>query len=196
MVVNIMKSLAPGFLLATPELVDKNFERTVILLFQHGTDGALGLVLNREGEHELAEVLAGTEFVMDDPELGDLTVFVGGPVSLDSGWVVFEGDDPFDESFEIEGGLRVTGSKKVLQFLLSLRGVQRFAFFLGYAGWGAGQLDAEMDEGSWFPAPIDRRLIFETPITNRWRTAFLAQGVDPALWSLSRVLHNDGQIEN
>lgn len=186
----MFESAAPCFLLATPTLLDPNFHQTVVLLFHHTPEGALGVVVNRESELCLAELLEKLE--MADMELpgerdegfGEQLVLEGGPVSPEAGWVVFEGNEGSEQSFDLGDGLRVTGSLEVFRALMSGPGDGRMAFTLGYAGWGPGQLEMELEEGAWMPAPVDRELLFGLPCDQRWRRTFLSIGVDPTLWSL------------
>lgn len=181
----MFKSLAPGFLLATPPLTDPNFKQTIVLLFAHTPEGAMGVVVNRPSQRFLSEVLDAAGLDCLDARLRGQRVFAGGPVQSESGWVVFEGKDPLDESFGVTGDLRITGSLEVFKTLLEDRNRGRMMFLLGYAGWGPGQLDSEIEVGSWMPVPADAKTVFEVPVEERWRHAFFACGIDPNLWSLS-----------
>jgi putative transcriptional regulator len=178
------KSYAPGILLATPTLTDPNFSRTVVLLFHHDEKGSMGLIVNRPSERRLGEVLAAAGLKSGDPAVPGLAVCQGGPVVTESGWVVFEGTDPRGQSFDLGDGMRVTGSLDVFKDLLKRRAARRMLFALGYAGWGPGQLDMEMEAGAWIPVGIDRSLLFEAPFDERWRRGFQAMGIDPNLWSM------------
>jgi putative transcriptional regulator len=181
----MFKSLAPGFLLATPHLTDPNFKQTVVLLFAHTAEGAMGVIVNRPSNRFLREVLDSAGLECPEATLRGQRVFAGGPVQSESGWVVFEGDDPLAESFEITETLRVTGSVDVFKALLADKSRGRLMFLLGYAGWSPGQLDAEIESGSWLPVPADPATVFEVPVEDRWRSAYLACGIDPNLWSLT-----------
>lgn len=179
------ESLAPGFLLATPSLQDPNFRRAVVLLFHHTPDGALGLVVNRPSKRNLGELLDLIEVKPDPPAVAmrDLPVLVGGPVSPGSGWLIFEGKDPEGMSFKVQDDLRVTGSMDVFRMMLERGPPGGVAFLLGYAGWGPGQLDHEMEAGAWMAAPVEREALFEWPYEDRWRRAFLSLGIDPNFWT-------------
>ncbi len=181
----MFRSLAPCFLLSTPPLTDPHFRQTVVLLFAHTSDGAMGLVVNRPSPRFLAEVLDAAGVACPDATLRGQRVFEGGPVQAESGWVVYEGPDPKGESFAVAGNLRVTGSLDVFKALLADPERGRMMFLLGYAGWGPGQLDAEVSAAAWLPVPADAATVFEVPVEERWRYSFLAQGIDPSLWSLT-----------
>lgn len=177
------QSLAPGFLLATPILEDPNFRRTVVLLFHHTPEGALGLVVNRPSNRNLGELLDLIQMPVGHSSIRDLPVLLGGPVSPGSGWIIFEGDDPSGMSFVVRDGLRVTGSLAVLKDLIEHGPKGHVSFLLGYSGWGPGQLDREMEAGAWMTAPADRETLFECPYDERWRRAWLSIGIDPNLWT-------------
>jgi len=181
----MFKSLAPGFLLATPHLTDPNFKQAVVLLFAHSPDGAMGVIVNRPSQRFLREVLDSAGLECPEATLRGQRVYAGGPVQSESGWVVFEGEDPLGESFEIADALRVTGSVDVFKALLANPSRGRLMFLLGYAGWSPGQLDAEIEAGSWLPVPADSATVFEVPVEERWRHSYLACGIDPNLWSLT-----------
>jgi len=177
--------LPPAFLLASPSLQDPNFRSTVVLLFRHDEEGAMGLVVNRSTEHPLGELLESLDLVAQDPAAARLSIGFGGPVSPGIGWIVYEGGEGEGESFPVLGEVRVSGSRAVLEQVVRRREIGRFLFVLGYAGWAAGQLESELEAGAWVPAPVDRRLLFEEEPEKRWRSAFLALGIDPGLWSAS-----------
>jgi len=173
---------APGILLASPTLSDPNFAKTLVLLFHHDDNGATGLVVNRVGDQRLGELLDNLGAEVADPAFRRTRIYTGGPVAEGIGWVIYEGDEGVDESFHVEGDLRVSGSRAVLDQLLRRTRVGRFVFLLGYAGWAPGQLETEIEMGAWVPVPVDRRLIFDVPVEQRWHLAYQGLGIDPASW--------------
>jgi len=173
-------SFAPTLLLAMPQLRDKNFARSVVLLCEHGAEGAVGFVLNRPTEVRAADAVA-----LDPPLRGDsgLMLWTGGPVEPQRGFLLL-GDDPgVADSERISEGLHLTASVEVLRRLLEAEpGVlaqQRCRLLLGYAGWGPRQLDAELTASSWLTAPPDADLVFQTPPGDMWERAIRSLGVDP-----------------
>ncbi len=179
------KSLAPGFLLATPMLEDPNFRRTVVLLFHHTPEGAIGLVVNRPSKRTLGDLLDLIEAKTGpaaDP-LRHLPVLVGGPVAPGSGWLIFEGKDEGGMSFTVLDDLKVTGSMDVFRRMLEHGPEGQVAFLLGYSGWGPGQLDHEMEVGAWMTAPVSKDAVFRWPFHERWRRAYLSLGIDPDFWT-------------
>jgi len=179
---------APCLLLATPILLDPNFHESVVLLFHHTEEGALGLVINRPSEGSLRGLIEGSGIEIGDaePAILEQNVMLGGPVNPTAGWVVFEGEDPTGQSFRVEGDLHVTGAKEVLETLLNRDNPGRLAFLAGYAGWGPGQLDAELETGAWMPAPLDCGTIFDASCDGKWRKSFLSIGIDPSMWSMEQ----------
>ncbi len=173
-------SLAPTLLLAMPQLRDPNFTRTVVLLCEHSSNGALGFVVNR-----CTDVLAATAVELDPPLQRDNGMYLwsGGPVEPERGFLLL-GDDPeVEDSERLAEGLHLTASRVVLRQLLEAEPAaisrRHCRLLLGYAGWGPGQLDAEMAASAWLTAPVDPGLLFETPPTEMWERAIRSLGVEP-----------------
>ena len=173
-------SFAPTLLLAMPQLRDPNFVRSVVLLCEHGAQGALGFVVNRP-----TEVRAVDAVVLDPPASGDsgLMLWAGGPVESQRGFLLL-GDDPgVADSERVAEGFHLTASVDVLRRLLTAApadtALRRARLLLGYAGWGPGQLDAELTASAWLTAPTEPSLVFETPPAEMWERAIRGLGVDP-----------------
>jgi putative transcriptional regulator len=173
------ESLAPGFLVAMPQLADPNFRRTVVLLVAHGEEGTLGFVVNRTLPATVTEVLEGLDIAWGGHR--EAAVHYGGPVLPQGGWVLFAPppDLPTPEDCqEILPGLHVSPSLSVLRGLAGSP-PERFRLLLGHAGWGGGQLESELVEGSWLLVPATPELIFDVPAEDMWETAIRSLGVDP-----------------
>lgn len=175
--------LAPGFLVAAPSLLDPNFRQSVVLLIDHRTDGSLGFVVNRPSDITFEGVVQELGI---GPEVGappEVPVLIGGPVAPHTGWIVFDpttSDVPLDSTIEVTSHLRVSASRELLRELAQRdQDARRHLLVLGYAGWGAGQLDAEIKQGAWIPVDLDESVIFDTPYENRWNAALAALGIDP-----------------
>jgi putative transcriptional regulator len=169
--------LAPGFLIAVPQLLDPNFSQSVVLLLQQNDEGALGLVVNRESPILLKDLCRDHEIdYAGDP---DKRVRVGGPVQPEQGLVLYDAglDDP--EGRAVLDGLQVSASTKTLSRLCGDSSI-RFHCFSGYAGWAPGQLEREIGEGSWILAPVDPRLLLDTPPEDLWLAALRTNGIDPS----------------
>jgi putative transcriptional regulator len=167
------------FLIAMPQLQDMFFTKTITLLAEFTKDGAMGLILNRPLAASLTQVL-GNEM----PELkgAPVNLYWGGPVQNDRGWVLHEDASLAADSTEIDPGLFLTASSDVLKKLAPRAGrpdAPRFRFFLGYAGWGPGQLEQEMAASSWVTAPLNRSLMFDENAETLWERSLALLGVDP-----------------
>ena len=167
-------SLAPSLLLSMPQLLDQNFCRTVVLLCHHSDKGAFGLVVNRP------LVTTGR----------DLEVWIGGPVEQDRSWILVGGDEYDDlPGNRIAEGLSLSRSPELLQRLLEPDPPPNARLLVGYAGWGPGQLEAELNASAWLIGEVDRELIFNTPPDRMWETAIRRLGADPAALQMSRGVH-------
>lgn len=173
--------LANHLLIAMPGLNDPNFARGVTLLCQHNDDGALGIVVNRLSPLTLGEVLDQMQIQSTVPGLDQQPVHAGGPVQLDRGFVLHEPCGAFDSTFRVSDALCVTTSRDVLAAMAEGRGPARALVALGYAGWGAGQLESEIRENAWLSVPADPSILFETPVEDRWEAAARLAGVDMRL---------------
>jgi len=191
-------ALAPCFLLSMPQLADPNFAKSVILVCEHSAEGAFGLVINRLSE------LTAAEAVQLSPELeapNDLPLLIGGPVEPQRGWILtsrapevagVEGANRPDGvlSREIGAGLHLSASPLLLRRVLQAHPIPRRTVVLaGYAGWGPGQLDAELAESAWLIAPVELDLIFEIPSAVCWEMAMQRLGVDPKMLRASQGIH-------
>jgi putative transcriptional regulator len=174
----MQEGLAPGLLVASPQLQDPNFRRSVVLLLQQGDDGALGVVINFESPLLLRELCDDHEISYSgDPEK---KVRRGGPVQPDQGIVLYADEHPDPDGRQVMRGLNVSASRSTLERLCTLaRG--RFHCFAGYAGWGPGQLEREIGEGSWIIAPVNPDALFDRDPEEVWLETLHDLGIDPAL---------------
>ncbi|MBL8244474.1 MAG: YqgE/AlgH family protein [Rhodanobacteraceae bacterium] len=173
--------LANHLLIAMPGLSDPNFSRGVTLLCQHSAEGALGIVVNRLSNFTLGEVLEQMNISTSVPGLAETPVYAGGPVQTDRGFVVHEAGAAWDSTFRVSDQVAVTTSRDVLAAMAEGRGPQRALVALGYAGWGAGQLEDEIRENSWLSVPASGSILFDTPLEQRWQAAARLAGVDMRL---------------
>ena len=177
-----MSSLAPGFLVAAPILHDPNFAGTVVLVVEHSPEGALGFVVNRAAGAALREVLAQLG-VGELPVRNEIAVMVGGPVSPD-GLDRVEGTGAVEQREDVlmvTPSLGVSASKQFLLDAVQGKASGRAMLVQGYAGWGPGQLEAELAQGVWIPVDLDARVIFDTVAEQRWTAALAVLGEPAAL---------------
>lgn len=178
--------LAPGFLVAAPTLRDPNFSRSVVLLIDHREDGSLGFVINKKARVPFESVIEELELGDDQQPPPDAPVLVGGPVAPNTGWIVFDPTDSpmaLETTIEVSPRIRVSASKELLEQLATTPAeeAERHMLVLGYAGWGAGQLDQEIRQGSWIPVDLDEKVVFDAPYEERWELALSVLGIDPRL---------------
>ncbi|MBV6413264.1 MAG: hypothetical protein OMOMHJEC_01076 [Xanthomonadales bacterium] len=173
--------LANHLLIAMPGLADPNFSRGVTFLCQHSAEGALGIVVNRLSNFRLGEVLEQMQISTSVRGLAEQPVYAGGPVQTDRGFVVHAPGDAWDSTFKVSDEVAVTTSRDVLAAMAQGRGPQRALVALGYAGWGAGQLEDEIRGNAWLSVPAQGSILFETPLETRWQAAAMLAGVDMRL---------------
>jgi putative transcriptional regulator len=172
---NAGSDLAPGFLIAVPQMDDPNFSRSVVLLVEHNETGAMGIVCNRPSDVALADI--GREHGLTVPDAAG-PAFIGGPVARERGFLVHRRADVGD-SVELEDGVFLSVSTEILKILLAGDPAE-YRLCLGYAGWGPGQLEREMVAGGWINSSITQKRIFETPVDKIWDAVIRDLGIDPA----------------
>lgn len=187
----VPNSLAPAFLLSMPQLMDPNFDRTVVLLCKHSEEGAFGLVVNRP------VMTSGRVAVnLDPPFETDRTirVWVGGPVEPQRSWMLV-GNPPREDDLEggmaITDGLYLSTSPGLLRRTLEPDPPARVHLVVGYSGWRAGQLEAELAASAWLLSDVDPELVFSVDPLEMWETAIRRIGAEPAALAgqMSRGVH-------
>lgn len=171
-------SLQDHFLIAMPAMADPHFTETVTYICKHDAEGAFGIVVNRPSELSLAELLSQLSITLEDRNLAERPVFLGGPVEPQRGFVLHRSEQAFDGTLTMPSDIKVTVSTDVLAAIGGGKGPEPFFVALGYAGWGAGQLEAELRASSWLTVPADAAIIFDTPTEQRWTAALGMPGVD------------------
>jgi putative transcriptional regulator len=175
--------LAEQLLIAMPGLHDGFFGRSVSLVCQHDEQGAMALMLNRDSEYSLGSLFAQLELACDDPALCGRAVLSGGPVKPERGFILHDDGVSWDSSLQLSCGLTVSSSRDILEALAAGTGPKRFQVLLGYSGWSANQLEAEIADNAWLHAPLSREIIFDVPAERRWQAAAKQLGVDLSLIS-------------
>ena len=182
-----MDSLRGKLLLSAPNLFDPNFRRTVVLIAEHTEDGALGLVLNRPAETTVAEAVPDLEWLTPTEEE---PIYAGGPVGADSVIVLAEFDDP---------GLAAAIVMEDLGFVPAqaadpeeiTAATRRTRIFAGHAGWGPGQLDEELEEGSWIIEPAEVGDVFTEDPDGLWSAVLRRRGGE---WRLLATMPQDPSL--
>ena len=164
-------SLANHFLIAMPTLADPNFFRTVTYICEHNREGAVGIIINRPLDLTLGQILDHMGIQLLEPSLGQQPVFLGGPVQRERGFVIHEPVGGWDSSLGVTDTVGLTSSRDILMAMAQGGGPRRSLVALGYAGWGAGQLEQELATNAWLSGPADLRVLFDTPAEQRWQAA-------------------------
>lgn len=185
-------NLTNHFLIAMPGLQDPLFEHSVVYLCEHNQRGAMGLVINKPCDIDLKSLFDKVDLPLNRPDLENASVFFGGPVQTERGFVLHEAtfsdrDQPehpvYASTLAIPGGLEMTTSRDVLEAISSGSGPRKVLISLGYSAWGEGQLESELGDNSWLTVEADARLIFETPVAQRYAQALKLLGLEA--WMLS-----------
>jgi len=172
--------LVGQFLLAMPGIGDPRFEQAVIAMCGHDADGAIGIGIGATIDGlGLHDVLG--QFDIDPGEAPDAPVHFGGPVEPRRGFVIHSPDWGGQDTIEVAGRWSLSGTIDVLRAIAEGKGPARWLVALGYAGWGAGQLDGEMIRHGWFNVRADEALLYDTEADDRWSVGFATAGIDPRL---------------
>ena len=177
----VSRNFAGSLLVAHPNMVDPNFRRTVLFVSEHEpTEGALGVIINRPLDRPVAEL------VSEPPPAGlaDIPVFLGGPVGKNQlMFAAFEWQKgaglKLNQNIAFDEASHAQGHKNLLTVCA----------FVGYAGWGPGQLEAELHASAWLMSDVDRDLLFNTPAERMWEETIRRLGADPASLQMSRGVH-------
>ncbi len=165
-----MESLKGKLLLATPALFDPNFRRTVVLVGEHGEEGAMGLVLNRPSPVTVGEAVPSLGDVVGE----DAVVYFGGPVQPETVLVLADFEDPGSAATLVVGDVGFASSDGDLALLAER--TRRARVFAGYSGWGPGQLEAELEEESWLVEPAEGHDLFPSPGDDLFASVLRAKG--------------------
>jgi putative transcriptional regulator len=165
-------SLAGQLLVASPSMGDPRFDHAVILMVRHAETGALGIVVNKPlGERSLAALLQifGEK---DTNAAGDVRIFAGGPVQPELGFVVHTADYHLARTLDIDSHVALTSNPEILRDIAVNHGPKKSLIAFGYAGWGAGQLEGEIEKRVWVIVPADEMLIFDEDREKVWESAY------------------------
>jgi len=173
-----VKALAPGFLIAMPQLLDPNFKRAVVLMMEHTENGSMGLIFNRKAKMSLGDLAKNQELEIARPRSVE-PIYVGGPVEPYRGFLLHDRDTVAERS-QLLPGLFLSVTSEALTTLIADPGC-RLRFCLGYAGWGPGQVEREIAQGSWlFTEAVPETVLGADPV-QVWEEVIKSMGVDPAM---------------
>ncbi|HKJ08934.1 MAG TPA: YqgE/AlgH family protein [Gammaproteobacteria bacterium] len=170
--------LTNHLLIAMPTLADPNFSHTVTYVCEHNDEGALGIVINRPMDMRVREILSHLEIEPTRAEAADQPVYAGGPVQRERGFVLHEPLGHWEATLPVTDTIGLTASRDILAAIARGEGPPQHRIALGYAGWGAGQLEQEIVDNAWLSGPATARILFETPAEQCWQAAAGLLGVD------------------
>ena len=176
-------SLAGQVLIAMPGMADARFAHAVIYLCAHSRDGAMGIVVNRPLAQPSFDDLLKQLKIEPVPPARSIRLHSGGPVENGRGFVLHTTDWTDTASLRVDGRLALTASLDILKAIATGGGPERGILALGYAGWGPGQLDGEIQQNAWLSAPADLGVLFDADYETKWRRAMGVLNVDPVMLS-------------
>jgi putative transcriptional regulator len=172
-------NLQNQFLIAMPQLEDPNFNGTITYICQHNEDGAMGIIINRSSGINLGDIFEQLSFATDGQH-NETPVSQGGPVQLDRGFVLHNDGSSWDSSYEVSTSIQLTTSRDILEAIANNEGPEKFVIALGYAGWGAGQLEGEIAQNSWLTCASSEDILFHTDLGQKYDMAMASIGLDAA----------------
>ena len=180
-------SLKGQLLIAMPQMNDPRFHRSVIFIGAHDAKGAMGMVINNPlPSPDFADVLRQVGVSPDkplDPAIARLPVMAGGPVEGIHGFLLHSSDFSQKDTIHIDDLFAISGTVDSLRAIVNGYRPEKMMFTLGYAGWGPGQLDREVQDNVWLNVPANYELVFNTPAEEMWDNAFASIGITPGMIS-------------
>lgn len=181
-----LENLSGKLLIAMPDMGDPRFAGAVIYVCSHSEDGAMGLIVNKPNPDLRFSTLLAQMNISQSPNCRDIRVHFGGPVERGRGFVLHSLDYASDgNTIEVDDGIGMTGTLDVLEALAKGQGPATSLLALGYAGWGPGQLEAELTQNGWLTGPARQDILFGRANEHKWTAALKLLGVDPLLLSAS-----------
>jgi len=174
--------LTHNFLIAMPAMADPNFSRTLTYICEHNEQGALGIIVNRPTEMDLATLFERVNIQLDaadqHPELAAMPVYFGGPVQTDRGFVLHRPGGQWQSTLMVQDDIGLTSTRDILVAIGENGAPSEILVTLGYAGWSAGQLEWELSQNAWLNVAADPRILFDLPPEERLSAAMHLLGVD------------------
>jgi putative transcriptional regulator len=175
-------SLAHHFLIAMPAMADPNFARTLTYICEHNGEGALGIIVNRPIDMDLATLFERVNIPLEATEaVGNfkaMPVYFGGPVQTDRGFVLHRPSGKWQSTLKVTDDIGLTSSRDILQTMGETGEPHEVLVTLGYAGWSAGQLEWELSQNAWLTVAAKPQIIFDLPSEERLPAAMQLLGID------------------
>lgn len=181
---NTLLNLTGKLLIAMPAMGDPRFEQSVVLICAHSEEGAMGLIVNKPtGEVELSDMLEQLS-ISHGPQSRQMGVSFGGPVETGRGFVLHSLDYvSVVNTLRVEGVFGLTATLDILEEMAKGQGPNRALVAIGYAGWGPGQLEAELAQNAWLTCDANMELVFDLPDQGKWDGALKSMGIDALMLS-------------
>jgi putative transcriptional regulator len=170
-------NLTDNFLIAMPTLEDPYFANTLVYICEHNDNGALGIIVNRPIDMDLAGLFEKIDIKLDAENLAKLPIYFGGPVQLDRGFVLHRPVGQWQSTLAVNADVGLTSSRDVLAAVGSAGLPDEIIVTLGYAGWDAGQLEDELAQNSWLTVPAKNSILFDLPPEERLPAAMQKLGI-------------------
>ena len=171
-----MKSFSNHFIISMPHMNDPIFSKSLIYICEHDNDGAMGLIINKPMISEnAADIIQQTGLAQFKPPPD---IYFGGPVNLEMGLILHDTNYNIEGTLTISKSVALTSNKQIVLDLKNGGGPDEFRFSFGYAGWGKGQIEREIENGDWLLMPADDDFIFSIPNTDKWKKAASKFGID------------------
>jgi putative transcriptional regulator len=171
-------NLTNHFLIAMPGMVDPYFSKTLTFVCEHNDKGALGVVVNKPIDVTLGNLFEQVEIPLDDEVLSTQSLYFGGPVQVDRGFVLHEPQGVWSSSLKVGPSIALTTSRDILEAMAKGKGPSRQLITLGYSGWSAGQLEEEIKRNGWLTVEADPETIFGLSAESRLEAAMAKLGLN------------------
>lgn len=171
-------NLTHHFLIAMPNMVDSNFAGTLTYIAEHNDQGALGVIVNRPIDMNLAALLDRIDVPLQAQDLALQPIYFGGPVQTDRGFVLHRPVGDWLSTLKVNEEVGLTSSRDILEAVGAQGNPEQFIVTLGYAGWAAGQLEQELAQNAWLTVEADLSIVFDLPPEERLVAAMQSLGVD------------------
>jgi len=176
-------------LIAMPDVQDSHFTQSVVIICQHSKEGALGFVINHAISMRLEDLMEQMDVDIEDDEVALLPIFLGGPMQQDRGFILHTpAQKKWEITMNISDTMCLTTSQDILKSIACGEGPEKYLIILGYSAWNAGQLETEMQRNSWISTEYSESILFDTPISEKWKKAAKNMGLDIRLLS-TQVAH-------
>lgn len=175
---NSRDNLTNYFLIAMPQLEDACFANSLVYIWRHNEEGALGLVINNPLDMQLSDVFEQLKLEDMRQDTRQQTVLFGGPVEKDKGFIIHDSPYPWNSTLDVTEEIRITTSRDILADISRNAGPDNYLITLGCAGWGPGQLEQEIVDNSWLACPASKEIIFSGDFANKADLAASSMGFD------------------